>query len=415
MQINKNQYLKSMNKGIYLLVIAVTFFISCGSETKVESDKRKNDSLAVKPDTAVKAAEETIMTDCTNDSLDELAKMIAGIDYSANAKVLGDLFKSPGFKDHASNFEKKWMQFDTSRLAKLKEFRTKEIFPNIGETKTLFYPFSGPDILYGYTFFPDADKYILMGLEPVGTRPVYDEPVEERDSMNRYYKKINTSLHAILKFSFFRTAAMKVDLKNEEEDGTMHLLLLFLARTGNKICEVNPVYIDSTGALQYIASFTALKSSHHLNKGVEIKFYSPDKKQKTLYYYSLNLANSGLKPNNKGMMKYLDNLGEVNTYLKGASYLMHKDYFSIVREAIFKHSKHVVQDDSGIAFHYFLDDAKWDYKFYGRYLRPIPMFSQFYQKDLDSLYKVQGSTDIGFGIGYNFKDKNSNFMIATRK
>ena len=43
------------------------------------------------------------------------------------------------------------------------------------------------------------------------------------------------------------------------------------------------------------------------------------------------------------------------------------------------------------------------------------MFSQFYQADLDSTYKLQGAKPIGFGIGYNFRDKNSNFMIANKQ
>ena len=115
-------------------------------------------------------------------------------------------------------------------------------------------------------------------------------------------------------------------------------------------------------------------------------------------------------------MAYLKNMGTINTYLKGASYLMHKNYFSMVRNVILSQSHHVVQDDSGIAFHYFLDDThKWNYSFFGQYLKPIPMFSQFYQADLDSLYKKQGASPIGFGIGYNFKDKNSNFMIASKQ
>jgi hypothetical protein len=109
-------------------------------------------------------------------------------------------------------------------------------------------------------------------------------------------------------------------------------------------------------------------------------------------------------------------MGTVNTYLKGASYLMHKNYFSIIRNTIINQSQHVIQDDSGIAFHYFTESgSKWNYSFYGKYLKPIPMFSAFYQPDLDSLYKLQGSKPIGFGIGYNFRDKNSNFMIASKQ
>ena len=57
--------------------------------------------------------------------------------------------------------------------------------------------------------------------------------------------------------------------------------------------------------------------------------------------------------------------------------------------------------------------SKWNYVFYGSYLRPISMFSEFYQADLDSTYKQECSKPIG--IGYNFRDKNSNFMIANKQ
>src|SRR6202022_3115563 len=36
---------------------------------------------------------------------------------------------------------------------------------------TMYYMFSGPDFLYAYTFFPEANTYILAGLEPVGQVP----------------------------------------------------------------------------------------------------------------------------------------------------------------------------------------------------------------------------------------------------
>jgi hypothetical protein len=42
------------------------------------------------------------------------------------------------------------------------------------------------------------------------------------------------------------------------------------------------------------------------------------------------------------------------------------------------------------------------------------MFSEFYQPELDSLYKRIGAKPLGFGMGYNFRDKNSNFMIVNK-
>lgn len=390
---------------------------SCGGETKndkaVKEKEIETDTLLADTAAIIEEEVESTYVPCTSDSMRELAMFIAGKKPDGEAKYLNEYFKSSQFLSFADNFDKKWAAYDTSRLALLKQFRDKEITPNTGVTKKLFYPFSGPDILYGYTFFPEADEYIMMGLEPVGTRPVFDNPGATPDSMNAYYRKINESLLAILKYSFFRTKAMKTDLRNEELDGTLHLLFLFLTRTGNSICSAKPIHIDSTGTIQYYRSFPDLQKRSPLNKGIEIVFNSPDNKTKKLYYYSLNLADGGLKYN-KGMMKYLQNMGTVNTYLKGASYLMHETYFGMVRDVILNQSEHVIQDDSGIAFRYFTKNGGWNYKFYGTYTKPISLFKYAYQSDLDSMYKAQGSTPVGFGIGYNFKDKNSNFMIATK-
>jgi hypothetical protein len=311
------------------------------------------------------------------------------------------------------NFNKRWISFDTTRLFDLKQFKTNELSKIIKPQSTLFYPFSGPDILYAQTFFPEADKYVMIGLEPVGSLPKFD--LNEVDSLNSYYSKINTSLNAILKFSFFRTVSMSKDLKNTEVDGTLHLLFLFLKRTGNIFSSAKAVTVDSTGSLNYLNSFEQLKTLKSNTKGLEICFIDKNQKLKTLYYFSLNAADAGLK-SNKGFVNYLKNMGSINTYLKGASYLMHKNYFSIIRNIILSQSHQVIQDDSGIAVHYFLNDNnKWVYNFFGEYLKPISMFASFYQKDLDSLYKKEGSKNIGLGIGYNFKDKNSNFMVATKQ
>ncbi len=116
------------------------------------------------------------------------------------------------------------------------------------------------------------------------------------------------------------------------------------------------------------------------------------------------------------MQKWLTaNVTDFNTYLKGASYLLHYASFSTIRNFILDNTQHVTQDDSGIAYRYFEKRGKWDYIFYGKYRRPLSLFPGCYQPELDSLYKQVGSKDVGFGIGYNFKDQNSNLMIATKK
>jgi hypothetical protein len=253
-----------------------------------------------------------------------------------------------------------------------------------------------------------------MGLEPVGTLPLYDQSPGAQDSVSKYFSKVKPALFTILNFSFFRTAGMKKDLRNEELDGTLHLLLLFIKRTGHDICGIKPVNIDSSGDLRYIATFPDLAKKALNNRGIEIKFTTADGRQKTLYYFSVNLEDSNLK-RNKNVQRYFDKMGTVNTYLKGASYLMHEKYFSLIRKTIFSHSERITQDDSGIKFAYFSNSGfEWKYTFYGKYTKPISLFAYGFQKDLDSVWKSTGSKDIGFGIGYNFRDKNSNLMVAER-
>ncbi len=403
-------------KSIPFLALTVLFFTACNpNSSKKNTD---NETVIIKEDISSLSINDSLQkttpteVTCTNDSLNALAGIIAGIaDTSDN--YFSFVQQRTDFKNYHTNFDKRWMAFDSSRLENLKQFKTEVITKEVTPQKTLFYPFSGPDILYAQTFFPEAEKYVMLGLEPVGSLPEFKE--NKKDSLGKYFSKINTSLHAILKFSFFRTVNMSSDLKNAEVDGTLHLIFLFLKRTGNNLCSVKPITIDSLGNIVYQNSFIGLKKIKTNTRGIEIKFTDINNQTKTLYYFSLNAADGGLKTN-KGFVAYLKNMGTVNTYLKGASYLMHKDYFSIIRNVILNQSQQVIQDDSGIALHYFTENSpNWNYTFYGQYSRPIPMFSAFYQADLDSLYKTQGSKQIGFGIGYNFRDKNSNFMIATKK
>jgi hypothetical protein len=78
-------------------------------------------------------------------------------------------------------------------------------------------------------------------------------------------------------------------------------------------------------------------------------------------------------------------------------------------------TQQIVQDDSGMAIKYIINDEhKWKFNFYGEYTKPINMFTQHYQADLDSLYKLNGSKKLGFGLGYNYRDKNSNFMVIKK-
>ncbi len=401
---------------IYICALLSLAFVGCNNNSSKEETKEKKDSIQlIEPVVDTNKFKDMAVNGQPlpriNDTLNDLAHFISG--NSNSQKYFKDFRKKTPYVDFSARFSKRWINFDSTKLLPIKNFVSTE-FATESKIKNLFYPFSGPDILYANTIFPEADVYTMIGLEPVGTLPIVDDKTIVADSIQKYVDKINSSLNAILKFSFFRTVSMKEDLRNDEVDGTIHLLLLFLNKTGHQIADVKPFYIDTTGTKNYLGSTTALSKSNHKNKSIEITAIDKNNKVKTITYTSTDLSDPALRKN-KGLIAYITNLHFETTYLKGASYLMHLSSFSKIRELILANTRNIVQDDSGIALHYITANKnKWKFTFYGAYTKPINMFAEHYQADLDSLYKTQGSKKLGFGLGYNYRDKNSSFMLIKK-
>lgn len=345
------------------------------------------------------------------DSLNELALIIAGMcDRSLH---FPELTTQPAYLKHRAGFSKRWHSFDSLRLDKLRSFHDTVLSPMLHMQGSLFYPFSGPDYLYAGQFFPEAGHYILVGLEPVGNP--YSLLNRAPDSLSGYFESLNNSLDAILNFSFFRTNSMEVDLKKADLDGVAHLLLLFLKRNEQHLLSCTPFVLDSLGQKRRCISFDSLKTKLEGTSGIEIVFSDSSGRKKTMDYHCVNLSDPWLRKK-PGFMRYLQQYPTYFTYLKGASYLLHKAHFSRIRHSILSTSLAVVQDDSGIPLRYFTKGSRgWSMHLFGTYSQPISLFKKAYQPDLDSLYSAQGSRNLGFGIGYNFKDRNSNLMIALPK
>ncbi len=391
------------------LVLVVFGFISCSTP----QPQKKVETISPLPDTTW--AKDTINTDTVskfkiqlNDSLDELAAIIAAT--CNDSQRYPQITKNVSYQKYFKEFSKRWTHFDSTRVKTLMNFEKSVLGASLPGHKTLYYPFSGPDYLYAGKFFPKANHYILVGLEPIGSLDALTKT--NPDSLGTYFNAIHTSLNAILKFSFFRTNSMEEDLRQKNLDGVVHLLLLFLKREGNAIVSCRPFELDSLGGKIFFSSFSEQKASNSKTKGLEICFVNSEDSMKVLDYLNVNLSDYALK-RNPNFMQFMKLDSSSVTYLKGASYLLHKPHFSRIRQFILSLSRAVVQDDSGIAIKYFLSsDRSWKFNLYGNYTEPIRMFKKLYQPALDSLYLQLGSLPLGFGIGYNFKDNNSNLMIA---
>jgi hypothetical protein len=120
-----------------------------------------------------------------NDTLNAIANIMSGM--TDTSSVYNFVQSSSDFKAFSKNFDKRWKTYDSTRLTNLRTFKENEISKVVKPQTTLFYPFSGPDILHAQTFFPEADKYVMIGLEPVGSLPKFKK--EETDSLESYFQK----------------------------------------------------------------------------------------------------------------------------------------------------------------------------------------------------------------------------------
>jgi hypothetical protein len=144
--------------------------------------------------------------------------------------------------------------------------------------------------------------------------------------------------------------------------------------------------------------------------GVKIVFTTGNGQPQTLYYFSTDISNSGL--NNSGFLKFAATLGDGNSLLKSASYLMHGGNFTSMRDFVLQHSLSIVQDDSGIPLQAFKPDA-WQFHPFGKYLGPIDIFPGRYQARLKALFR--DAPPLEFGIGYRHRGYDSNLLLAVKK
>ncbi|MEC4884527.1 MAG: hypothetical protein SAL70_24895 [Scytonema sp. PMC 1070.18] len=399
--------MKSLKQLLSVAVSVGIFFLqSCTSSeninTKENTDKLNNQqSISSTPTQQLSPKATTAFDQKKAAQLTDLSKFIAGIEVDSNSS-LAQFQKYNSWVNHRKFFDKAWTKLDTQQLAPVRQWSQKELAQINATSPSVFYPFSGPDFLYAYSFFPQSKQYVLVGLEPVGSVP--DLVSLSKEKQDRKLQEVRSSLYAILQFSFFRTNDMKVDLQKQ---GVLPILYVFLARTQNRILDVQQIGLDQDANIQPFKK--------GMISGVKISFIPEGESEtRTLYYFSTNLANDGLQKQPE-LQKFVAKLDNKVSYLKAASYLMYNDYFSDIRKLILTHSTHVLQDDSGIPLQAF-DRSQWNLQFFGSYRKPIGLFSNRYQSELRKIYTSDKSVKpLDFGIGYHVVAKDSNLMLATAK
>jgi hypothetical protein len=387
---NNFAMVKMFKHSAFLLIAALT--LSCNHPQKVKVAETKPDSTVVTPQ---------------NNITDDRASFISGMPVTSS-ECLAKLDSTVKWKHYSKDLDSMFSHATSMRIEKMKVWADAELIRN-KEIKTVFYPFSGPDFLNANIFYPNADQYIMIAMEPIGSLPDFCKmPV---DSVKSYLNSLSNAMKDIFKRSYFITLKMSNDLSKTKANGTVPLISLFIKRTGHQIISIQRIGIDSTGTWHNTDS---LKNEKNIVQGVKIDFrLLSGGKVQSVFYFRTDISDKGLLKNN-GFRNYLAGLPQSYTYLKAASYLMHSDNFKMIRSSIFDKSSTILQDDSGIAYRYF-EKSKWNLKLYGKYSKPKDEFSYIKEPDLAKAFQSSDVKPLTYSLGYNWGTDHTSILYAIKK
>ncbi len=325
---------------------------------------------------------------------DVVAKKISGTYFSEKT--------SQEMKKYSRFIENSWNRLNKDSLSHVPNWTRKNLKEYTEKYDTLFYPFGGPDVSYAINFFPDAKRYVLIGLEPLGN---FDQ-IEASLKNPEYYDSVQVAFSTYLQKGYFVTSEMQTQLsQNANTKGGLNLILLALPRLGFSIQKIENCSIDVKGDI-------VKPNSDNINC---IKIVcTKDEKEREIYYVKTNLKNESDKLDN--LLKFVNKF-EFSTFLKSASYTLHDSRnFSKLRSFILNETNCILQDDTGVPFNFFRQN--WDIHIFGTYTEPtLPVFHAYKQNSLSEYYLKHKAKPITFPIGYGYIKRTPNlvFVVSLKK
>jgi hypothetical protein len=394
-------------KNIYCLIFIFLTLLGC----KDEGAKENNISSNFIPVIKAEPSKRIIQIDSPvnlNYYYDDISKFIAGMQTNSSSRFK-DKSNSKQFNDYSKTIDLSFSKFRKNKLDSLINWRDSTLSSLVDSNQNVLYPFSGPDFVYAHSIFPNARNYFLFGLEPVGIIPNIENC--PADSLVYLFKSINATISDNLNLSFFITKKMKKQFSSPEIKGTIPILLFFMSRLNLHIQDIQPVNLDAEGNISNQSKNQDNKTKKTFKYGVDISFVRPnDNKLCHVYYFSLNINNKGLNELPQLPLFLNSFVNSTNILIKSASYCLHEEKYSGIREILMKKAEVIVQDDTGIPFR-FLNQNEWLVNLYGSYSKPISVFSEFLQKDYKDAFR-KNAQPLNFRFGYLYP---SNILVAKKK
>jgi hypothetical protein len=349
--------------------------------------------------------------------LTAIARLLAGVDPKGGSAGVQAVARSDAWKAHrkASRYGDRQLQ---ERLQRMDSWQRSSL-PPARAGAALIYPFSGPDFVNAFALFPDYKTYVFFSLEPPGEIPELAGMDEQR--LAGFFSDLRGALNDLVALNFFITPNMQEKLHTDSLQGTVPLLLAQMGLLGLSVERVEPFEPWRADAPRAAAG-SPDKAPPGAKAGepalplraVRIDFTDRAGAQRTLLYLSLDVSDSQLRFYPE-FVPWLRSYAEPTVLLKSASYLLHGTNFRKVRGVVRERARLIVQDDTGMPYRLLQADG-FKISLFGQYERPVKLFENRYQKDLDDAFASAGNADpVPFPFGYNWRKEGRSGVIVARR
>lgn len=381
---------------LFIALLVSLFSVACQQGTSKQEETKVVDTVPVKvitPEELEVAQQKAKPVFEVNEKATATANYVAGIE---KEPYFDNMVQKPYYKEHKKIIDAEWKKIYENNLLPIRTWVREQRISVPEDTLTMIYPFSGPDFLYANSFFPYCKNYILVGLEKMGSLPNLKNVNDEL--LKGYLEGVRHSLRYINKKGYFVTSQMQKDLNQQKLDGTIHILLYYLARTDHKVLKIDEFFLDEFGKPIIVESGKVIPQKI---AGLKIRFVHPDRNYpQDIFYFRFNLADNNIKKHSE-FLYFLNSFGSKVFYTKSASYILHDSKFSTIRKLLLDQSKKILQDDTGIPY-FLLDNGNYRMTLYGDYTRTINDFEKNYQPRLkEALNARKEDRFLPFKIGYN--------------
>ena len=350
-------------------------------------------------------------------TLTATARVLAGLAPDDSAARLRGIIQTDTWKTHR-RYSETGVQKLRTRLAAMEAWQASHLAPLAPASRTLIYPFSGPDFINAYALFPNEDTYVLFSLEEPGEVPRLD--TMSTAETGQLLKDLRLALNDMVHLNFFITPNMKEQMRESSLQGTVPVLLAMMGMLEFKVLRVNAIDLWPERSAT-IRALPAGRQPKLPMRAVQIDFENPSAagRVQSLLYFSLDVGDGALATYPE-FVGWLRDFQQPTVLLKSASYLMHGNWFNKVRGFILERAVLVVQDDTGVPFR-LLSKAGFAIDLYGQYETPVELFKERHQEDLAEAFKLGSQVHparkapVPFPFGYNWRKGGKSFVIVARR